>query len=111
MQTVLGNLLTLMLTDQEATVVHCRSGNISRGTSMPITLEIKDYADLNLAEIALCFDEDGLEVLIGKLNNLRGKIDHEHLMTPAWAGAELAEQARGGAAYHIVNHLRLVKFR
>lgn len=77
---------------------------------MTVTIEIKDQIDPALAEIALCVDDEGLDFLIKKLIQLRGKVDHEHLMTPAWAGAELSEKSRGGPEYSVVNHLRIVKY-
>ena len=76
---------------------------------MILTLEIKDGAKPTEAEAALCFDDEGLEFLIEKLTRLRGKRDHEHLMTPSWAGNELTEVKQGSAEYELVNHLRLVK--
>lgn len=76
---------------------------------MILTLEIKDGAKPTEAEAALCFDDEGLEFLIEKLIRLRGKRDHEHLMTPSWAGNELTEVKQGSAEYGLVNHLRLVK--
>lgn len=74
-----------------------------------ITVELKDGAKPLEAEAAICFDDEGLEVLIGLLIGLRGKKEHEHLMTPSWSGSELSEVKRGGEDYQIVNHLRLVK--
>jgi hypothetical protein len=79
--------------------------------TMLLTLEIKDGAKPSEAEAALCFDDEGLEFLIEKLTRLRGKQDHEHLMTPSWAGSELTEVKQGGAEYGLVNHLRLVKLQ
>ncbi len=76
---------------------------------MLLTVEIKDAQKTNEAEAAICFDDEGLEFLISKLIRLRGKREHEHLMTPAWAGAELTENKQGGDEYELINHLRLVK--
>jgi len=76
---------------------------------MLLTVEIKDGAKAGVAEAAFCFDDEGLEFLIEKLTHLRGKRDHEHLMTPSWAGSELTEMKQGGEEYELVNHLRLVK--
>jgi hypothetical protein len=78
---------------------------------MLLTLEIKDGAKPSEAEAALCFDDEGLEFLIEKLTRLRGKQDHEHLMTPSWAGSELTEVKQGGVEYGLINHLRLVKLQ
>jgi 5'-deoxynucleotidase YfbR-like HD superfamily hydrolase len=60
-------------------------------------------------EVALCFDADGLEVLIRKLEYLRSKVEHIHMMTPAWAGQELTEEPAGGDQYQLINSLRLVR--
>jgi len=76
---------------------------------MLLTVEIKDAREAREAEAVICFDDEGLEFLINKLIRLRGKPDHEHLMTPAWAGNELTEKKQGGEEYELINHLRLVK--
>ena len=76
---------------------------------MLITVELKGGRDASTAEVAICCDEEGLEFLIEKLSHLRGKKDHLHLMTPAWAGNELSEKKQGNEDYALVNHLRLVK--
>lgn len=60
-------------------------------------------------EVALCFDAEGLDLLIRKLEHLRSKGVHLHLMTPAWAGQELTEELAGGQQYHLINSLRLVR--
>lgn len=60
-------------------------------------------------EVALCFDGEGLELLLGKLEHLKSKIDHLHLMTPSWAGRELTEERFGGEQYQLINSLRLVR--
>jgi hypothetical protein len=60
-------------------------------------------------EVALCFDAEGLEVLLRKLEHLKSKIDHLHLMTPSWAGHELTEELCGGDQYQLINSLRLVR--
>lgn len=77
---------------------------------MLLTVEIKDAGRPNEAEAAICFDDEGLELLVSRLLRLRGRqLDHEHLMTPSWAGNELTEIKQGGDEYELVNHLRLVK--
>jgi len=76
---------------------------------MTLTVEAKRREDQPVEEVAMCFDDDGLITLIDKLQRLRGKRDHSHLMTPSWAGSELTEEKQGGAEYELVNHLRLVK--
>jgi hypothetical protein len=78
---------------------------------MTLTVEIESNgSDKPPAEVAICCDDAGLDLLIKKLERLRGKkCDHAHLMTPSWAGNELTEQKQGGNDYELVNHLRLVK--
>lgn len=76
---------------------------------MLLTVELKDGGKSSEAEAAICFDEEGLDFLIDKLVQLKGKKDHDHLMTPSWAGHELGELKQGGSDYELVNHLRLVK--
>ena len=77
---------------------------------MTLTVELAFNAKQTASEVAICCDDQGLELIIEKLTRLRGKRDHTHLMTPAWAGNELTEQKHGGDGYVLVNHLRLVKF-
>ena len=76
---------------------------------MILTVELQHQSDGIAGEVAICCDEQGLEVLINKLERLRRKNDHIHLMTPSWAGNELTEQKQGGNDYQLVNHLRIVK--
>lgn len=43
-------------------------------------------------------DEEGRNILISAINHLKlkdGSIDHDHLMTPSWAGTELTEDMQG----------------
>jgi hypothetical protein len=88
---------------------HWIKRNILREKKMVLTVEIKDRTKASEAEVAICFDDEGLDLLIGKISSLRGKRDHEHLMTPSWAGDELTEIKQGGDEYELVNHLRLVR--
>lgn len=74
-----------------------------------ITVELKSVQGTSTAEVAICCDGPGLDLLIEKLSRLRGKRDHTHLMTPSWAGDELSENKQGNDEYELVNHLRLVK--
>ncbi|MEZ5901314.1 MAG: Imm32 family immunity protein [Hyphomicrobiaceae bacterium] len=60
-------------------------------------------------EVAICFDEEGLDFLLSKLNTLRSPVGHLHLMTPSWAGNELTEDKFGGEKYVLVHSLRLVR--
>ena len=76
---------------------------------MVLTVELKYHDSKDSTEVAICCDEEGLDLLIEKLQRLRGKRDHTHLMTPSWAGDELTEQKQGGDDYQLVNHLRVVK--
>lgn len=76
---------------------------------MLLTVELKLCGVTAPAEVAICCDEQGLNLLIEKLQRLRGKQEHIHLMTPSWAGSELTEQKQGGDDYQLANHLRLVK--
>jgi hypothetical protein len=76
---------------------------------MTLTVELKHNEKGTPIEMAICCDEQGLELLIDKLARLRNKLDHTHLMSPSWAGNELTEQKQGGSEYELINHLRLVK--
>lgn len=76
---------------------------------MLITVEFKEGDNPSEGEIALCFNNDGIDFLINKLSLLRRKKDHDHLMTPSWAGIELSENKQGGKEYKLIHHLRLVK--
>ena len=62
-----------------------------------------------ISEVAICFDQEGLDVLWRELERLKQKRGHSHLMTPAWAGNELTEEVQGGEKYVLINHLRLVR--
>jgi len=78
---------------------------------MTLTVEVESNGNSKPpTEVAICCDDEGLDLLVKKLERLRGKTcDHTHLMTPSWAGNELTEEKQGGAEYELVNHLRLVK--
>jgi hypothetical protein len=75
---------------------------------MTLTVELTCDAD---PEVAIAFDSEGLELLIRRLISLRDRIDHLHLMTPAWAGDDLSEEGRGGPDYSLVHSLRLVRLK
>ncbi|MUO79433.1 hypothetical protein GOZ78_17725 [Agrobacterium vitis] len=62
-------------------------------------------------EIAICFDDDGLEFLLKKLSFLKNNDGHLHLMTCSWGGNELTEIRQGSDDYALVDSLRLVKLR
>ena len=76
---------------------------------MLLTVEIKNNAKTSDAEVAICFDEEGLSFLIEKLSRLKGVKNHVHFMTPSWAGNELTEAKQGDSDYELFNHLRLIK--
>ncbi len=83
---------------------------------MVLTVEVEpsekyDSSVLHIDEVDIFFDEEGLELLEYKLRLLRqGKgPDHEHLMTPSWAGNELTEEKQGESRSILVNHLRIVR--
>ncbi len=73
---------------------------------MLLTVE-KEKADQG--EVVICFDREGLDILIEKLSALRSTTDHTHLMTPAWGGTALTEIAQGGDRFELCHHLRLVR--
>ncbi len=54
-----------------------------------------ELAGESVAEIHL--DEEGLDLLADRLMKLRRHQDpeHDHLMTPSWAGTELTEDKQG----------------
>ena len=76
---------------------------------MILTVELKKQTDGAPEEVAICFDQQGLEHLVSKLQRLSGKKDHSHLMTPSWAGNDLTEAKQGDETYEMIHHLRLVK--
>jgi len=73
---------------------------------MILTVEKEKSPD---AEVCICFDNEGLELLIRKLTYLSSHSGHLHLMTPGWAGNELTEEPQRGSNFEIVNSLRLVR--
>lgn len=73
---------------------------------MILTVELENAEH---PEVALCFDREGLDLLISKLEALRTSNDHSHLLTPAWAGDSRTGEKQGGDRYELVHHLRLVR--
>ena len=73
-----------------------------------ITVEIKDAAKASegLAEVEIFCDSEGLVLLSRQVEHLKAGSSHVHLMTPAWAGNELAEKTFGSGTV-LVNHLRI----
>lgn len=72
---------------------------------MLITVE---YNTKGVVEIYM--DDEGLNLLIDRLTKLKrhsGKGEHDHLMTSAWSGWELAEQVHGDGN-ELVHHLCLI---
>jgi len=60
---------------------------------MLLTFEISKISD---SELNIYCDEEGLSLLIKKLEILKGQKSqsHEHLMTPSWSGNELTEEVQ-----------------
>jgi hypothetical protein len=52
-------------------------------------------------------DEKGLDSLSATLRQLKEHGGHQHLKTPAWAGAELTE-SKQGSDNELINHLKIV---
>ena len=73
-----------------------------------LTVEIRDAAKAaaGMAEIEIFCDAEGLALLLRQLEHLRKGSTHIHLMTPAWAGNELDEEALGEGTV-LVNHLKI----
>ena len=70
-----------------------------------LTFEIN--ADGNMLEIHC--DDDGIATLRRALSKLEKKpVEHEHLMSPSWAGNELTEriQGSGNSLLHQVTFYR-----
>ena len=59
---------------------------------MLFTVELVEHS---VAEVHL--DEEGLDLLVERLSKLRRhqEPEHDHLMTPSWAGTELTEDKQG----------------
>ena len=62
-------------------------------------------------ELFMHADAKGLSVLIRALEGLKKKAEagiseHEHLMTPSWAGSELSEK-KGTESGELIHHLKL----
>lgn len=58
---------------------------------MVFTVELKGDPKKD-AEVEIFVDEDSLDLLIARLGLLKKNKDHEHFMTPSWAGNELTEE-------------------
>lgn len=60
--------------------------------------------------VDIYMDEEGRNLLINSLNKLRdqiGKGDHDHLMTPSWAGYELTEEKQSSDS-ELIHQLNIV---
>jgi hypothetical protein len=79
--------------------------------TVEVQLDPDASADARVSEVAICFDDEGLKYLLKKLQWLRGRADHLHLMTEAWGGQGLDEQRQGGPDCILVHHLRIVNKR
>ena len=51
-------------------------------------------------------DNEGLDLLIRNLNNLKKNKGHLHFMTPSWAGNELTEEKQN-RENTLINHLKI----
>lgn len=61
-------------------------------------------------ELEIFLDHEGLDLLMRKLQTVKDKGGHVHLMTPAWAGNELSEEIqRPGNT--LINHVRVTLIR
>ena len=58
-------------------------------------------------ELDVLCDDEGIALLIDRLQNLQKRGGHDHLMTESWAGNELTEQPHKDGGM-LVNHVRLV---
>jgi hypothetical protein len=58
--------------------------------------------------VELHLDEEGLDLLVDRLMKLRrhNEPEHDHLMTPSWAGWELTEEKQG-AKNQLANQLNI----
>lgn len=60
-------------------------------TNKLLTFELTKDRD----QIEIHGSEDGLRELIDALSRVMSTSEHDHLMTPAWGGSELAEEKQG----------------
>ena len=80
---------------------------------MKISAKIKDVDQLERikaeggGEVEIHLDNEGLDFLLSQLSFLKDRrTDHLHLMTAAWGGGELTNEARGASSLP-VHHLRV----
>ncbi|MCK6439636.1 MAG: immunity protein 32 [Planctomycetes bacterium] len=67
-----------------------------------LTFELSDDGD----ELHVFGNQEGLEELLHSINSVLKSRDHDHLMTPEWAGQELtSEPMLGGGT--LLNHVKI----
>jgi hypothetical protein len=59
------------------------------------------------SEVFLSADAAGIDALIGSLTYIKEGGDHDHFMSPVWAGTELTEGLRIRTDSTPVNHLKI----
>lgn len=67
-----------------------------------------EYNQNGVVEIFM--DEQGREILLSSISRLsldNTNIDHDHLMTPSWAGTELTEEVQDDSNL-LVNKLNII---
>lgn len=73
---------------------------------MAITVEIRDPKKLTVIDIYL--NDDDIKYLIRDLEDLIGRNDHFHYMSPDWGGDELGTNKHGPDAL-VAHHLCIVR--
>lgn len=72
---------------------------------MLFTIEIKGKQE-NDSEVEIYLDDEGIQLLLNRLELLKTEKGHDHFMTEAWAGNELTEK-KVVPSNILVNHLRI----
>lgn len=88
-----------------------RLGDTAAVTMLTVELRDAEKASAGMALVEIFGDEEGLELLMRELEQLKRGATHVHLMTSAWAGSEVttlklltvAGPARGRAALTSLN--------
>ncbi len=52
------------------------------------------FSKLEIGEVAICLDEEGIELLEKQLEILKREPDHVHLMTPSWGVMNLQKRIK-----------------
>ena len=60
-------------------------------------------------ELNIHCDDAGLENLRSIISQIKGKVSHEHLMTPSWGGNELSEDPQSEDS-HLLNKVTIHKW-